>query len=64
MSFNDIHEIIYEPELATRGKVTLELKTSMVRVIYMHSCVYIMYYIADSYTYSTVGNLSTYINTY
>ena len=30
MSFNDIHGIVYEPELATRGKVTLELKTSSV----------------------------------
>ena len=30
VSFNDIHEVIYEPELVTRGKVILELKTSSV----------------------------------
>lgn len=30
MSFNDIHGLVYEPELATRGKVTIELKTSSV----------------------------------
>lgn len=33
VSFNDIHGIVYEPELATRGKVTLELKTSSVSVL-------------------------------
>ncbi|XP_019852139.1 PREDICTED: focal adhesion kinase 1-like isoform X1 [Amphimedon queenslandica] len=33
VSFNDIHGIVYEPELATRGKVTLELKTSSPIVI-------------------------------
>ena len=30
MSFNDIHEIRYEPEFTTRGKVIIEMKTSSV----------------------------------